>query len=314
MKTIKEYADELAVNMLIESVNADISKQTDAIVTAVDGDTEKERKAAEAEQKKYWINLPYKFNIYNEGPKNKNFEQSFTYIKRLIENARHTLYKKSSGSNEPTMSTENEYSDGFAIELPAPAMTYWAVGRDELKKASNNFTKIPSIRDKDYFTGTYNTDQWNRESRGFASLMRYLQPWFKGGKLPCVMKVYDESKDLSRRPPFKLPDNFIVIGIDDKVYNTMRRERVKDLQNTDTLVDWAKDDSAKRLHDEVRRERLAMLDRKESMVMSPISTNRMARARYKIWLSKQDIDTRERERRRYDSHGTYVRGLKYEGD
>lgn len=287
MKSIKEYIEGLELNMLVESVENDIKKQADAIVTAVDGDTEKERAAAEEEQKKYWIDLPYKFDIFSDADKKTSYRLAFDNIRRLIENAQHTLYKKSGRDGEPVISAENKYSSGFAMELPANRMTYWAwFDHDRLKKASNNFTKIPSIMDKRYFANMNTEHEISYEYNQFEDLMRALKPYFKGGKLPCVMKVYDESKDLSCRPPFKLPDNFIVISVDDKAFNVARREKVKELQNVDTLVKLSQKDDKKRLEDEVRKDEIELARRKSSMP-SGTSDKRFDKARYRMWFFKK---------------------------
>lgn len=287
MKSIKEYAEELELNMLVESVENDIKKQADAIVTAVDGDTEKERAEAEEEQKKYWIDLPYKFDIFSDADNKHSYRLAFDNIRRLIENVRHTLYKKSGRAGEPVISAENKYSSGFAMELPAKNMRYWAwFDHDKLKKASNNFTKIPSIMDKRYFTNMNTEHEISYEYNQFEDLMRDLKPYFKGAKLPCVMKVYDENKDLSRRPPFKLPENFIVISVDDKAFNAERREKVKELQNPETLVKWSQEAIKKSLEDEVRKDEIELARRKSS-TPSGTSDKRFEKARYRMWFFKK---------------------------
>lgn len=223
--------------------------------------------------------LPYTFDVYNQGPKNTDFKITKMNIRRIFFGA------EKEGSNFEQM---------IRVPLPADEINYAKVPD---AKNTDNWTKIPAIRQYGYCGGWYpdsydgySYSQWNKD------WTKYLTSLFKNFRGKVSMTA-TEDKNGGGSPGYTR----LVFSVNDDKFNQAREERIKELQDPKHLEEWkeaADQKEKKRIEDEKK----AIEDRKKEA-----ERQKQAKEKWNKWWDS--LSDAEQE--------SYARGYgrgKYQGD
>ena len=186
-------------------------------------------------EKKQWIDLPYKVDIYNKGPKNKNFIFSIRTMLSIVHRAEH--WQTLLGSLEKDgydYKHTNEYSFNgtFRCQLPPNAIHF--EGTD--KSFTDNFKKNPKVisevyNDTVYFNKRGEHPTWDEVCRGWQYYFEKVFNQFKGK----VTFIVDRDPSNEEGLTLKFADPKIQKEIEEKIKYLNDPERVKELK-----IDWDK--------------------------------------------------------------------------
>lgn len=152
--------------------------------------------------------LPYKFDIYNEGEKNKGFK----ITKRSIRNLYFDL-------------EEDKYDKFINLQLAPKDVTYVDM---PTKSSTDNWTKVPELRE---YT---KAGAWYSDKRIEYNFSRYNEDWnawltslkpYMHGKIEAEMYAEDDK---------------LYIRILDKKFQSDLEERKQQLNDVKSLQDWKK--------------------------------------------------------------------------
>lgn len=153
------------------------------------------------------VKLPYTFDIYNEGQKNKDYQ----ITKANIYNTYFSI-ARDSGKTYNTM-----------IELPlcAKEINYKECPN---KDNTDNWSKVPEIRQWTY-AGSWYSSKWreyNKEKydKDWNTWLRSLKPYMKGK----ISVTIDETEDKHLR-----------ITVNNEQFNKERKERIDELENVNNI-------------------------------------------------------------------------------
>ena len=158
------------------------------------------------------ITLPYTFDIYNEGDKNKDF-------KITKSNIYHIYFSLEDGVDRSLDSS---------IELPLAADDIqYAEPLD--KETTKNWTAAPRIRTNMYAGAWYSDKKseynYNKYNEDWNTWLRSLKPWMKG-KIEVTL--------LSK-------DSKLTIHVNDNDFNKKREEKIKELSDVDKIKKFGHD-------------------------------------------------------------------------
>lgn len=195
----------------------------------------KEINILNSEEKEKWINLPYKVDIYNKGPKNKNFIFGIKTMLSIVNRATHweTSIDKVTKSGYEYKYTYDNYFDGtFRCQLPPNAIHFEGTN----DKSTDNFKKNPKIisevyNETLYFSKHGEGPSWNEICKGWQYYFEKVFNQFKGK----VTFIVDRDPSNEEGLILKFADPKIQKEIEEKIKYLNDPERVKELK-----IDWDK--------------------------------------------------------------------------
>lgn len=161
------------------------------------------------------IKLPYTFDIYNEGEKNKDF-------KITKSNIYHLYFKLESN-------VDKSLDSSIRLPLVAEEIRY-AEPLDE--ETTKNWTKVPRIR-KDSYAGAWYSDKqteynYNKYNRDWNEWLRSLKPYMRG-KISVTLDVEDGQ---------------LFIKVNDDKFNKQREEKIKNLSDIEKVKKYGEEMTA----------------------------------------------------------------------
>lgn len=206
------------------------------------------------------ITLPYNFDLYNEGPKNKDFK----ITKKKIYDMYFKILgfewtKDKDGKINGAKKTGKQYKPSILLPLPASEITYKKFPN---KTNTDNWTQIPELS---LYTSAgawysdkhveYNYNEYNRDwNRWLKSLKPYIH-----GKISCSII---ENKDDDKR---------LEIIINEDKFNKDREEKINQLSDVNLLKQWADEADAKEKEEIKHREQeeLRLKQREKELAKIP---------------------------------------------
>lgn len=180
------------------------------------------------------IKLPYTFDIYNKGAKNTDFKITKLNIRKVFFGVR---------------TDDKRFDQMIKVPLPANLINYKDVPND---KNTDNWTKIPEIREYTYCGGWYSD---KRQEYGYSKWNKdwtdYLTALFKDIKGKVSVTATEDTKDSS------YGRSRLVFIINDDKFNKEREEKIKELKDPKHLEEWKDKTNTvekKRIEDEKRKE------------------------------------------------------------
>lgn len=280
MKSLKEYCNITITEKMtqpdwatIEPIEGETKEEFKARVEAMLTAKKEEVDKYNEIQKKYWINLPYKTAIYNEGPKNKNFKITKAIMNNILHNAEHSqLYIEYKPNSEHEMNRnkiqvlskhEGDLFLGYIFDLPADKITYkniydleWLLDDNDNQSLDYVGDKLKKL-DKDNLELTKVVKYepyWSAgqvENRGQVEVLRMFKPYFKSGKLEVEM--YDDTYEGRR---------VIHVRLMDKEFNKKRDELIKKLEDPKHI------DDLKQGYDKKRAKELEAYNKKQAEIQA----------------------------------------------
>lgn len=206
MKNLKDYINE----------NELISYSKDIIGNAVN-------------EGKFQIDLPYTFDIYNEGAKNKNYKITKANIKKIYFGAERTEESQKENGVK-VIKFLKSYAQMIRLPLPADRITY----KDfPTKENTKNWTVIPEIQEYTYagawYSDKYVEYNYYKYNEDWNNWLTMLKPYMKGK----ISVTIDESSE-------KEYDNTVLeIKVNNNIFNKEREEKIKELKDVKHLKEWA---------------------------------------------------------------------------
>lgn len=190
------------------------------------------------------IKLPYTFDIYNEGPKNKDYKITKSNIYKIF----FSIDKKEEFDRKDGVKVVkfvDSHSQMIRLPLPADKITYKIFPNKETTK---DWTEIPDIQEytwagvwysdksTEYNYSKYNND-WNEWFKMIKSLMK--------GKISVTIDESGEKDDLG--------DKILEIKLNnaEKFYKD-REDKIKELQDLNNLKLWA-EEAGRKEKEEIQR-------------------------------------------------------------
>lgn len=186
-------------------------------------------------EKKQWIDFPYTVDIYNKGPKNKNFILSIKTMISIVRRATHwqtVIGDREKDGWDYKNTCEHYFNGNFRCQLPPDAIHFDAWD----DKATDNFKKNPSITTEVYnhtiwFSKPGESPSWNDICKGWRYYFEKVFNQFKGK----VTFIIDRDPNNKNGLTMKFADPKIQEEIDKKIKYLKDPERVKELK-----IDWDK--------------------------------------------------------------------------
>lgn len=224
---IKDYIIESTVNEGVESDIKKIGDQVDSTLDVVvnaleeDEDLKSANEKLKKEASKYWVEEPYKFDIYWVGKKNVDFKISIASIENISRNLSREWDELTKGGGVMLHQLRHISSGGFYIEVNPNDFIY-----------KNNPKKTHDL--------TVLTHRWCYTNKGYAYPMSRaemikqtvdtlysLKEYFVSGKLPCIAKIVDGDK--------------LFIEIDSAKYKKDKEKKIAEMENPDNLQKFEKE-------------------------------------------------------------------------
>ena len=190
----------------------------------------------EAYNSKKDIKLPHTFDIYNEGPKNKDYKISKSVIHELFFKIEKTEEIKVD-DNYTVVKFLDKYNQFIRLPLPADKIDYkeWPT-----KSSTNNWTKLPEINEYTS-AGAWYSDKWveynwRKYNEDWSKWFKMLKPYMKG---KISVTIWTDGKE------DKFGDKQLFITVNNDKFNKEREEKIKELSNVDNLKKWAEEADAK---------------------------------------------------------------------
>ena len=203
------------------------------------------------------IKLPYTFDIYNEGPKNKDYKITKSNIYKIF-----FSIDKSEEFNQEDGTTVVKFVDKHEqmIKLPLPAdkITYKEY---PTKKSTDNWTKIPEVQDYMYAGAWYSNKiseyNYSKYNEDWNTWFRMIKPYMRGK----ISVTVNEEK-----PKKENGDKVLVFTVNNDKFNQAREQKIQELKDVNNLKKWADEaDSAEKAkikkNQEDERERKEAEDR-----------------------------------------------------
>lgn len=177
------------------------------------------------------VKLPYTFDLYNEGPKNKNYWMG----KKFIYN---TFFDLEDNHKE-------HYSQDILLPLSADKLYY---KEKPTASSTDNWTKIPEI-ETHMSAGAWYSDKWveynyKQYQRDWNDWFAMIKPYMKGK----ISVTINKSNEVDIVEWAKLE-----ISVNDKKFNQDIADKIKEMTDPQLLKDW-KDKADK--EEQARLERL----------------------------------------------------------
>lgn len=146
-------------------------------------------KKANERLKKYWVDLPYKTQIYNKGVKNKDFKITRANMYNTMRNAEHRYLQQEShgniGDDDWSFSARTYMSKqymGVLMDIAPDDITYEkSVDFDHVKDSTNDFKNLPNVKELIY-TEPY-WEENKSETKIIIKILNSYSKYFKSGKL-----------------------------------------------------------------------------------------------------------------------------------
>ena len=175
------------------------------------------------------IKLPYTFDIYNEGPKNKDYKITKSNIYKIFFSIGKEEQTEKDG--EKIVKFVNSYNQMIRLPLPADKITYKKFPNKENTK---DWTEIPEIQEYTWAGAwyshkfvEYNYDKYNKD---WNDWFKMIKPFMKG---KISVTVIDAG------------NNVLEFKLNNEQFNKERDEKIKDLKDIKHLEEWSKEADAK---------------------------------------------------------------------
>ena len=188
------------------------------------------------------ISLPYNFDIYNEGMKNKNFDISkkviygiwnklgeYTNIRPIYRNG-----KEIGNYEEEKYHIEHTYSSDIILPLAADYIGY--IEKPD-EKNTNNWTVIPKLRlyTKASTWSGRTADEKQTYNDAWEYWFKQLKPYMKGKVSVTINENREHEGHYEVRYRNK-PD--LLITINNPKFEADRQVKIKELTNPELLKEW----------------------------------------------------------------------------
>lgn len=233
---IKDYIVESFVNEGVESDVKKIEDQVDGtldvVVNALEED-ENLKKLKETNEKlkkqasKYWIDEPYKFNIYWVGKKNVDFKISIASIENICRNLSREWNKMDEKGYVFSHRERYVWNDGFYIDVNPNDFIY----KNNPKKTHD----LTVLTHKWCYTNKVTYWDTTKEAiiKKTVDTLYSLKDYFVSGKLPCIARIVEGNK--------------LFIEIDSAKYKKDKEKKIAEMENPDNLQKFEKEYNSKEL-------------------------------------------------------------------
>ena len=176
------------------------------------------------------IKLPYTFDIYNEGPKNKDYKITKSTIYKIFFSIdKKEEFEKEDGTK--VLKFVDNHSQMIKLPLPADKITYREFPNKETTK---NWTVVPEIRDYTWAGAWYSNKfaeyNYSKYNKDWNEWFTMLKPFMKG-KISVTIKESDEKKSYDGK--------VLEIVVNNDQFNKDREEKIKELKDPKHLKEWA---------------------------------------------------------------------------
>ena len=191
------------------------------------------------------IKLPYTFDIYNEGPKNKDYKITKSNIYKIFFGIDRTEDFVDKYGNKGIKFIDS-HSQMIMLPLPASEITYKTI---PTKESTDNWTKIPEIVDYTWAGAWYSSKfveyNYNRYNSDWNRWFKMIKPYMHG---KISVTVTDE------QAKSKYGYKTLIFTINDDKFNKEREDKLKEMKNPNNLQKWAEEADAKEKAEIKKRE------------------------------------------------------------
>lgn len=179
------------------------------------------------------IKLPYTFDIYNEGPKNKDYKITKSNIYKIFFNIGKEEFEEKDGKK--VVKFVEHYNQMICLPLPANKITYKVF---PTKENTKNWTEIPEIQEYTWAGAWYSNKfveyNYQKYTKDWNEWFNMIKPYMRGK----ISVTITESKD-------KNGNKFLVFNLNNDKFNQEREEKIKELKDPKHLEEWAQEAKAK---------------------------------------------------------------------
>lgn len=190
------------------------------------------------------IKLPYTFDIYNEGPKNKDYKITKSTIYKIFFSVDKT--EETTDKDGKKVVKFIDYHDQM-IRLPLPAEQ---ISYKEFpdKSSTKNWTEIPEISQYTWagawYSDKYVEYNYNRYNRDWNNWFKSIKKYMKG-KISVTLQETGEKE---------FDGKVLELVVNNDQFNKEREEKIKKLQDVSNLKKWADEADAKEKAEIKKRE------------------------------------------------------------
>lgn len=217
MKTITEYFNEI---QLVKSCLCEINEANSA------------------------IELPYTFDIYNEGPNNKDYKITKSNIYKIFFSIGKKEFEEKDG--EKVVKFVESYDQMIRLPLPADKITY---KQYPTKESTKDWTEVPELQEYTWAGAWYSNKfveyNYNKYNKDWNDWFKMIKPFMKG-KISVTIKDSGE-KD-------KYGDKILEFVVNNEQFNKDREEKIKEMKDPKHLKEWADEADAKEKAEIKKRE------------------------------------------------------------
>lgn len=178
------------------------------------------------------IKLPYTFDIYNEGPKNKDYKITKSNIYKIFFSIGKEEFEENDGTK--VVNFVDNYDQMICLPLPANKITYKVF---PTKENTKNWTEIPQIREYTWAGAWYSRKfveyNYQKYNKDWNEWFNMIKPYMKGK----ISVTISEDKDKNGK--------YLIFNLNNDKFNQEREEKIKDLKNPKHLEEWAQEAKAK---------------------------------------------------------------------
>ena len=179
------------------------------------------------------IKLPYTFDIYNEGPKNKDYKITKANIYKIFFNIEKQEFEKEDG--EKVVKFVDHYDQMICLPLPADKITYKTY---PTKENTKDWTEIPSIQEYTWagawYSNKFTEYNYQKYNKDWNEWFNMIKPYMKG-KISVTISS-DTNKNGTK---------YLVFNINNDKFNQEREEKIKELKDPKHLEEWAQEAKTK---------------------------------------------------------------------
>ena len=181
-------------------------------------------------EEKDQIKLPYIFDLYNEGPKNKDFKISKANIYKIFFSVGKSEEVDKEEGKKVVKFIEN-YSQMIRLPLPADKITYKEIPNKENTK---NWTEIPEINEYmwagAWYSNKFKEYNYTKHNEDWNEWFTMIKPFMKGK----ISVTIDETGENN-----KLDYKTLGIIVNNEQFNKEREEKIKELKDPKNLEKWS---------------------------------------------------------------------------
>lgn len=191
------------------------------------------------------IKLPYTFDIYNEGPKNKDYKITKANIYKIFFSIGKEEFEETDG--EKVVKFVDSYNQMIRLPLPADKISYKVFPSKENTK---NWTEIPELQEYTWAGAWYSSKfveyNYQKYNKDWNEWFKMIKPYMRG-KISVTVKQDDTSNDSK--------DKHLIFVINDDRFNKEREEKIKELKDPKHLKEWAEEAVSKEKAEIEKRKR-----------------------------------------------------------